>query len=208
MPTSRDALVIVDVQNDFCPGGALPVPRGDEVVPVLNEYIRSFAAADAPVFASRDWHPAQTRHFRESGGPWPPHCVGGSPGAQFHPDLALPESAVVISKGMDPIDHGYSAFDGVEAEGKSLASSLHDRGIERIYIGGLATDYCVRASVLDACARGFNVVLLLDAIRGIDVHAGDVQRALEEMERAGARMATLATLSAVESAQPGPGGSG
>jgi nicotinamidase/pyrazinamidase len=107
---------------------------------------------------------------------------------------------VIISKGMDPIDHGYSAFDGITAHGQSLADSLHARGIERIYMGGLATDYCVRASVLDASARGFEVVLLLDAIRGIDVVPGDVQRALEEMERAGARTATQATLAEVESA--------
>jgi nicotinamidase/pyrazinamidase len=207
MPTTRDAILIVDVQNDFCPGGALPVPRGDEVVPVLNEYIRSFTEAGAPVFASRDWHPAETRHFKAWGGPWPPHCVGGAPGAQFHPDLALAENAVIISKGMDPIDHGYSAFDGVDAQGRSLAFSLHAHGIERIYMGGLATDYCIRASVLDACARGFEVVLLLDAMRGIDVIAGDVQRALDEMEQAGAHTATLATYLAQDGAPHGSGGS-
>jgi nicotinamidase/pyrazinamidase len=193
MPAAHDALLMVDVQNDFCPGGALPVPRGDEVVPVLNEYIRAFTEVNAPVFVSRDWHPQETRHFQAWGGPWPPHCVASSPGAQFHPDLALPESAVIISKGMDPIDHGYSAFEGVDRDGLDLASSLSAHGAKRLHVGGLATDYCVRASVLDARARGFEVIVLLDAIRGIDVVPGDVQQALDEMERAGAQTATHST---------------
>ena len=186
MPTNRDALLIVDVQNDFCPGGALPVPAGDRVVPVLNAYIAEFRDAGAPIFASRDWHPRVSEHFRQAGGPWPPHCVQDTDGARFHPDLALPEDAVILSKGMDPGDHGYSAFEGNDPEGRSLADTLRARGITRLYVGGLATDYCVRASVLDARRNGLEVVLLLDAIRGIDAKEGDVQRALAEMRNAGA----------------------
>ncbi|HUG40379.1 MAG TPA: nicotinamidase [Longimicrobiales bacterium] len=189
-----DALLIVDVQNDFCPGGALAVPEGDRVVPVLNAYIEAFRSRGLPVFASRDWHPPQTRHFKAGGGPWPPHCVAGSPGAGFHPDLALPEDAPVVSKGMAPTDDGYSAFEAESADGRELADSLRDRGARRLFVGGLATDYCVRASVLDAARQGFRPVLLLDAIRGIDVQAGDQAAALDEMIRAGARTATLRSI--------------
>lgn len=189
-----DALLIVDVQNDFCPGGSLPVPEGDEVVPVLNRYARRFAKRGLPVIASRDWHPERTAHFREGGGPWPPHCVQDTEGAEFHPELDLPTGAMVVSKGMDPGDHGYSAFEAETDDGRPLTRALEDSGARRLFIGGLATDYCVRASVLDAARRGYKPVLLLDAIRGIDVEAGDMARALDEMIRAGAATATLATL--------------
>lgn len=184
------ALLAVDVQNDFCPGGALPVPEGDKVVPVLNQYMGTFARAGLPIIASRDWHPRETRHFRDFGGPWPTHCVQGTPGAQFHPDLKLPEETVVVSKGMDPGDHGYSAFEATDESDTDLADLLRSRGVRRLYVGGLATDYCVRASVLDARRAGFETVLLTDALRGIDVEPGDVDRSIEEMVRAGARTAT------------------
>jgi nicotinamidase/pyrazinamidase len=189
-----DALLVVDVQRDFCPGGALPVPAGDRVVPVLNRYMERFEEAGLPVYASRDWHPAETRHFQDRGGPWPTHCVAGTEGAELHPELALPESAVVVSKGTDPEDDGYSAFEAETPSDESLESTLRGAGVRRLFVGGLATDYCVRASVLDAAARGFRPVLLLDAIRGIDVEPGDQARALDEMLRAGATTATLATL--------------
>ena len=187
----EDALLIVDVQNDFCPGGALAVPEGDRVVPVLNRYIEAFRARDLPVFASRDWHPEETRHFEAGGGPWPPHCVAGTPGAGFHPGLSLPADATVVSKGTDPTDDGYSAFEAESEDGRGLGETLEAEGVRRLFIGGLATDYCVRATVLDAARRGFRPVVLLDAVRGIDVREGDQAAALDEMIRAGARTATL-----------------
>ena len=188
------ALLVVDVQNDFCPGGSLAVREGDHVVPVLNDYITHFEAAGLPIFASRDWHPTVTRHFREYGGPWPPHCVQHTKGAEFHADLQLPQDVTVVTKGTDAADHGYSAFEGKDPAGNDLAVSLHRAGIAHVYIGGLTTDYCVRTSVLDARRAGFDTIILLDAIRGIDVQEGDVARALDDMLRAGARTATLQTI--------------
>lgn len=187
----KEALLIVDVQNDFCPGGALPVPEGDKVVPVLNQYIEKFKRLGLPVFASRDWHPPVTRHFKEYGGLWPPHCVQGTKGAEFHPDLKLPPDTVIITKGDDPNQDAYSAFQGRAPDGHDLATELKKMGVERLYIGGLATDYCVRASTLDALKNGFKVTLLLDAVRGVDVNPGDSERAIEEMKKAGAETATL-----------------
>lgn len=188
------ALLIVDVQNDFCPGGTLAVRDGDSVVPVLNEYIRRFLAEGHVVYASRDWHPAQTRHFELYGGPWPVHCVRDTHGANFHPGLKLPEGTVIVTKGTDPIDHGYSAFEGKDPNGRHLAEVLKDNGVEHLYIGGLTTDYCVRTSVHDGLEAEFDVVVLLDAIQGIDVQPGDVAKALDGMLRAGARTATLASI--------------
>lgn len=191
---ANSALLLVDVQNDFCPGGALPVPEGDRVVPVLNEYVQRFTRAGKPVFASRDWHPHQTRHFKDQGGPWPIHCVQETAGAAFHPELKLPATAGVVTKGTDPTDDGYSAFEAVGDDQRFLGGMLEQAGVEKLYVGGLATEYCVRASVLDGLKQGLDVVVLLDAVRGIDVEAGDVARALDEMLRAGARTATLATI--------------
>lgn len=189
-----DALLVVDVQSDFCPGGALPVPEGDRVVPVVNRYVELFRERGLAVLASRDWHPAETRHFEAWGGPWPPHCVAESPGAEFHPALSLPAEAVVVSKGTDPDDDGYSAFEARTSAGTGLADVLEERGVRRLFVAGLATDYCVRATVLDAADRGLRPVLLLDAVRGIDVKPGDQARALDAMLRAGATTATLATI--------------
>ncbi len=188
------ALLIVDVQNDFCPGGALPVPAGDEVVPVLNDYAQRFSGHGYPVFASRDWHPQVTRHFKEQGGPWPPHCVAETRGAAFHPQLKLPANASVLTKGTDPEDDGYSAFEAEDPEGRNLSDALKKDDVASLYVGGLATEYCVRASVMDGLKNGLDVVVLLDAVRGIDVEEGDMARALDEMLRAGARTATLATI--------------
>jgi len=188
------ALLIVDVQNDFCPGGALAVPDGDRVVPVLNDYAQRFANDGHRVFASRDWHPQVTRHFKEQGGPWPSHCVAGSHGAAFHPQLKLPPDASVLTKGTDPEDDGYSAFEAADAKGQNLSDVLKKDDVASLYVGGLATEYCVRASVMDGLKNGLDVVVLLDAVRGIDVNDGDVARALDEMIRAGARTATLATI--------------
>jgi nicotinamidase/pyrazinamidase len=188
---SRDALVIVDVQNDFCPGGALAVPEGDRVVPVLNRYAERFARRGAAVLATRDWHPARTRHFVAGGGAWPPHCVQGSPGAAFHADLALPADAQVLSKGMDPEADAYSAFQAETPDGLPFAAALGERSVTRLFVGGLATDYCVKATVLDALKEGFDVVVLEDAVRAVDVQPGDGERALADMKAAGARIARL-----------------
>ena len=190
----QDALVVVDVQNDFCPGGALAVERGDEVVPALNRYAERFARAGAPVFASRDWHPARTTHFLEWGGVWPPHCVQGTRGAEFHPGLRLPGSATVISKGMDPNEDAYSCFQARDASGQPFATLLAARSIRRLFVGGLATDYCVKATALDALRAGFEVVVLEDAIRAVNLTPGDDRRALDEMTGAGARLASLEKL--------------
>lgn len=186
-----DALVLVDVQNDFCPGGSLPVPEGDRVVPVLNRYVARFTDAGAPVFASRDWHPARTRHFQADGGAWPPHCVQSTPGAAFHPGLAVPPGAIVVSKGMDPEEDAYSAFQGTDERGTPFDAALRRRGVRRLFVGGLATDYCVKATVLDARRLGFEVLVLGDAVRAVEVKPGDGARALEEMRAAGARVVTL-----------------
>ncbi len=190
----RDALLLVDIQNDFTPGGALAVPEGDRIVPIANWYARLFERQGLPVFASRDWHPVQTTHFHEWGGLWPPHCVQGSRGAEFQPQLSLPEQAVVVSKGMDPHQDAYSAFQAETAEGSTLPEELKKLGVTRIFIGGLATDYCVLNTTLDALKQGFEVVVLEDAIKGIDLNPGDVHRAVEEMEEHGARTARLDTV--------------
>jgi nicotinamidase/pyrazinamidase len=187
----KDALLIVDVQNDFCPGGALAVAEGHAVVPLLNQYMERAAAAGIPIFASRDWHPAQTAHFIEHGGQWPPHCVQGAPGAEFHPDLRLPEGTVVVSKGMNPVDEGYSLFEGKLEDGRDALTALRELGVTRVHVGGLATDYCVRATTLDALAARFDVFLLEDAIRAVEVQPGDEERAIKEMREAGAVSETL-----------------
>lgn len=184
----RSALLIVDVQKDFCPGGALPVPDGDRVVPVLNRYAANAVERSMAVYASRDWHPAVTRHFKEYGGEWPPHCVQNTEGGRFHADLELPPSTIVVSKGQDPDKPGYSAMDGSTPDGKTLLADLRERQVDHLYVGGLATDYCVKQSVLDALAAGLRVTVLHDAIAGIDAQPGDADRAISEMRRAGAEI--------------------
>src|SRR5262249_19508572 len=151
---TADALVIVDVQNDFCPGGALGVNSGHEVVGPLNRYAQHFAAAGAPVFATRDWHPLRTKHFKQDGGLWPPHCVQGPAGAEFHADLDLPADTLIVSKGMDPDEDAYSGFQARDDGGRAFAELLRQRGVRRLWIGGLATDYCVKATALDALREG------------------------------------------------------
>jgi len=184
--SKEDALIITDVQNDFCPGGALPVPEGDQVIPILNDYIKIFKKANARIFATRDWHPPNHISFKAQGGPWPPHCVQQSEGAKFHPDLKLPSGTTIISKATDPLREAYSGFDGTE-----LAHTLKTQGVTRVFVGGLATDYCVKNTVLDARKMGFETMLLLDAVRGINVELGDVRKAIAEMIKNGAEQATL-----------------
>jgi nicotinamidase/pyrazinamidase len=185
----KDALLIIDVQKDFCPGGALPVKDGDRVVPILNQYIEKFHAAKLPVLATRDWHPEKTRHFKQFGGLWPAHCIQGSEGAEFHPELALPPDAVIISAGMGPDEQGYSGFDGVDSKGAKLADVLRRLGVERLFVGGLATDYCVKHTVLDGLKEGFQVLVIEDAVRGVNLQPDDSERAIQEMIRAGATSA-------------------
>ncbi|MBM4261134.1 MAG: bifunctional nicotinamidase/pyrazinamidase [Deltaproteobacteria bacterium] len=184
----RDAaLILVDVQNDFCPGGALAVAEGDQIVAVLNRYIEKFAAAGLPIVATRDWHPEKTRHFKSGGGIWPSHCVQGSEGGKFHPQLALDDRVIVMSKGESPDADSYSGFDAVTSDGVRLGEWLRARGIRRLYVGGLATDYCVKHTVLDGLKEGFKVVLLEDAIRGVNLQPSDSELAIAEMVRAGAQ---------------------
>jgi nicotinamidase/pyrazinamidase len=184
--SQRDALIVVDVQNDFCPGGALAVENGDEVVPVLNRYIERFVALRLPIFATRDWHPVKTTHFKAYGGVWPVHCVQGTHGAEFHPDLKLTPEITIVSAGMAADEDGYSGFLGRDSSGRSLAALLRDRGVERLLIGGLATDYCVKHTVLDGIQEGFQVVLIGDAVRGVNLNPGDSEQAIKEMSAAGA----------------------
>jgi nicotinamidase/pyrazinamidase len=176
-----DALIVVDVQNDFCPGGALAVPEGDTVVPVINNLMPRFDH----VLATQDFHPPGHSSFVEQGGPWPVHCVQGTNGAALHPDLNEGSLDEIVQKGTDPATDGYSGFAGTD-----LAQRLRDRGIRRVFVTGLATDYCVRATAVEAIEQGFDVVVLTDAIRAVDVDAGDGERALAEMEQAGANLLT------------------
>jgi nicotinamidase/pyrazinamidase len=172
-----DALLIVDLQVDFCPGGALAVPEGDAVLPAVNR-----AAGILPLtVASRDWHPPDHCSFQAQGGPWPVHCQAGTAGAELHPALDRSRIERVFSKGTDPAAEAYSAFDGTD-----LAGWLRERHVHRLFVAGLATDYCVRASVLDALREGFEVVVLEDGIGAVDVSPGDGDRALAEMGEAGA----------------------
>ena len=188
-PEPDSALLIVDVQNDFCPGGSLAVTGGDEVVPVMNRYAEAFAAAGRLVIADRDYHPGRTTHFVQFGGAWPPHCVQGTHGAEYHPDLALPPETIHVIKGMGAEEDAYSVFQGKDATGQSFAVLLEQHGVQKLFVGGLATDYCVLQTVLDARKAGYEVVVLSDAIRAVDVQPGDGDRALEQMRAAGATIA-------------------
>ncbi len=183
----RAGLVVVDIQNDFCPGGALAVPEGDVVIPRVNRTIALFGRRGLPVVFTRDWHPRQTKHFKEFGGAWPPHCIQGTKGARFHPDLQVPKGALVLSKGMDPEVDSYSGFQAVTEKGRDLESTLRELAVDELFVCGLATDYCVRATALDGLRRGFNVRILRDAIRGVDAKAGDSEIAMKEMRGHGAQ---------------------
>ena len=180
--SKKRALIIVDVQNDFCPGGSLAVARGDEVVAPLNELIEEFLERGEPVFKSRDWHPEKTKHFTAYGGTWPVHCVQNTKGAEFHPALIDDMHIRVVSKGLGDED-SYSAFDGTD-----LALQLRRLGVEEVWIGGLATDYCVKNTVLDALKEGFDVKALENAMRAVELKPGDGEAALAEMREAGAEI--------------------
>ena len=178
----KRALLVIDVQNDFCPGGALAVAEGDQVVAPLNKLIEEFLERGEPVFKSRDWHPAQTKHFAAYGGTWPVHCVQNTRGAEFHPDLIDDIHIRTISKGLGDTDC-YSAFDETD-----LALQLRRLGVEEVWVGGLATDYCVKSTVLDALKEGFEVKAVENAMRAVEVNPGDGERAIAEMKQAGAEI--------------------
>jgi nicotinamidase/pyrazinamidase len=182
MTQPKQALIVVDVQNDFCPGGTLAVPHGDEVIKPLNRLIDEFLERGAPVYKTRDWHPPVTQHFLANGGSWPVHCVQNTEGAQFHPELRDDPRIQVISKGVGNAD-GYSAFDETD-----LATQLHNQNVEELVVGGLATDYCVKNTVLDALRHGFRVKALENAMRAVDLQPGDGDRAIDEMRDAGAEI--------------------
>lgn len=187
-----DALIVVDVQNDFCPGGALAIQGGDQVVPVLNRWIRWFGAAQLPVVYTQDWHPADHISFAAQDGPWPPHCVQNTEGAQFHPDLLV--EGEIFQKGYKSGQEAYSGFGGNLqgeahlADSPGLAQWLQQQGIKRVFVGGLATDYCVQATVLDALEAGLQAFVIADGSRAVEVQAGDGQKALQAMAAAGAQV--------------------
>ncbi len=176
-----DALLVVDIQRDFLPGGSLAVPHGDEVVEILNSYILAFKCRGLPVVATRDWHPAHHCSFLAQGGQWPPHCVADTDGARFAPGLDLPDDALIISKATSPNSDAYSGFEGTE-----LDQLLCKSDIRRVFIGGLATDYCVLNTVRDALRLGYVTMLLTDAIRAVEVKPGDGSLAIAEMKQLGA----------------------
>jgi nicotinamidase/pyrazinamidase len=181
----RAALLVVDVQRDFCPGGALAVKDGDGVVTGLNTMIKTFERLGLPTMFTRDWHPPDHISFKAQGGIWPPHCVQGTRGAQFHPRLKIPANAVVISKGQDSSKEAYSGFQGTDLEAR-----LRKAGVDKVFIGGLAADYCVKQTTLDGRRAGFEVEVLEDCVMAVDAKRGDGRRALAEMKKAGARMTT------------------
>ena len=183
MSKTKRALIVVDVQNDFCPGGSLAVARGDEVVAPLNKLMLEFFDRNEPVYKTRDWHPAKTNHFAAYGGTWPVHCVQETHGAEFHPDLLDDPRVTIISKGIDERADGYSGFDGT-----NLAQLLRDEGVDEVWVGGLATDYCVKHTVLDALRAGFKVKALADAMRPVNINSQDGEHAIAEMRAAGAEI--------------------
>ena len=182
MSNTRQALIVVDVQNDFCPGGTLAVSHGDEVVAPLNELIDQFLERGDPVFKSRDWHQPTTKHFAAYGGTWPVHCVQNTQGAEFHPALRNDPRIKIVSKGLGDTDC-YSAFDETD-----LAAQLRQQNVAELVVGGLATDYCVKNTVVDALHKGFRVKAVADAMRAVEIHPGDGEKAIEEMRAAGAEI--------------------
>lgn len=183
--SSGDALLVVDMQNDFLPGGSLAVPGSETILRPVNDAIQLFMNEGLPIIASRDYHPADHISFRPNGGEWPPHCVAGSPGAYFHPEMVLPESAIVISKGTSTDREAYSALDSTP-----LSAILQEKAITRLFVCGLATDYCVLASAKDLLASGYRVVLLTNAIRAVDIQPGDGDRAIQSLMAMGATTTT------------------
>jgi nicotinamidase/pyrazinamidase len=186
---SGDALIVVDVQNDFLPGGMLAVSEGDQVIAPLNRCMALFQARGLPVYVTRDWHPASHCSFCSQGGPWPVHCVQGTTGAAFSPALEVPATAGMISKAMNPERENYSDFEGTE-----LDMQLRSLGVTRVFVGGLATDYCVLNTVRDGLKLGYRLYLLVDAIRAVNVNPDDGDKAIAEMVALGARLVSSGDL--------------
>ena len=183
--SERDALIVVDGQNDFCPGGALPVPTGMDVASTMSMVANTFVARGARVYATQGWHPPGHSSFKDQGGPWPPHCVQDTGGADFHPAMVFPAGVTIVRKGTSPGQDAYSGFIDSDLEAQQRAA-----GITRVFVGGLATDYCVLNTVLDAVHNGFETYVVSDAIGAVDVEPGDGDRAVGRMSDAGARFAT------------------
>ena len=179
----KAALVVVDVQNDFCPGGALAVGRGDSVIPGLNKATSAFRASRLPVVFTRDWHPRNHCSFKEQGGVWPKHCVARTPGAKFHPGLEVPRGSIIVSKGTEPNLEAYSGF-----QGTNLERRLKRLGVGELFVGGLATDYCVKQTALDALTGGFQVHVMKDCVKGVNLRKGDSSAALRLLVRRGAKL--------------------
>jgi nicotinamidase/pyrazinamidase len=181
-----DALIVTDIQNDFFPGGQLEIPGADEILPALNRWVKAFESKGLPVFATRDWHPPRHCSFVQSGGPWPEHCVANTEGAAFAPGLELPDLVCVISKATRPDHEAYSSFDET-----GLSDRLRKMGVRRLFVGGVATDYCISCTADDAVKLGFEVFLLEDAVRAVDVRPGDGLKAEESMKKKGVRSVRL-----------------
>jgi nicotinamidase/pyrazinamidase len=183
--SEKDGLIVVDVQNDFCPGGSLGVEGAEEIIEPLSNAAMEFRARGGRVYATQDWHPPGHASFQESGGEWPPHCVQATPGADFHPDLRLPIGTSVIRKGTDKSRDALSGFDGTDLE-----EQLTRAGVRRVFIGGLTTDYCVLNTVLDAASRGFETYVLSDLVRAVNKEPDDGDKAIARMKESGAKETT------------------
>lgn len=180
------ALIIVDVQNDFCPVGALAVDGGDQVVEPINKLIKWFESEGLPIVFTRDWHPDNHLSFKENGGIWPVHCVAGTYGAEFNHNLYFPSVAIIVSKATSFDKEAYSGF-----QGTGLASTLRDMGVEQLVVVGLATDYCIKSTVIDALKLGFEVQVVDEGIRGVNVNPDDSDKAVEEMKKHGASFISI-----------------
>lgn len=185
-----DALIVVDVQNDFLPGGALAVPEGNDIISPLNGVIKKFRKENLPLFFTRDWHPQNHSSFLEHGGSWPAHCVKDTKGAAFASSINVPEGSVIISKASEADIDEYSGLSGFDGDGNRLDEILKRENIRRVVTGGLATDYCVLNTVLDALDLGCEVYVLTDAVRAVNVKPDDGSRALQDMAERGARFLT------------------
>ncbi len=185
----KTALLVVDVQKDFCPGGALGVDEGDKVVEPINQLVRHFERLGWPMFFTRDWHPEHHSSFLANGGPWPPHCIAGTPGAEFHADLHVSAGATIISKADEPDKEAYSGF-----EGTPLTEMLKKQSVDAVVIAGLTTDYCVKNTALDAHRLGFAVTVATDAVRAVNVKPDDGRCAIKHMQIRGVQFAETAEL--------------
>lgn len=191
---SGDVLIITDMQNCFLPGGSLPVTRGDSIIGPLNSALDMFAVCGLPVIFTRDWHPPDHCSFQVKGGPWPVHCVRGTDDAAFSSRIHIPANPSVISKAVDPDKEQYSAYFGHDEAGRTMAENLRSLKTQRIFIGGVATEYCVFNTVVDMLKDGYNVYVLEDGVKPVEVNPGDGQNALDQMERRGARLVTTMQL--------------